>query len=174
LRVIGQNLAPLRPEFLEVRLAKDTYVGCCSSALPDEELRRRGITNLRKRVRAKPFLFPDGLQIPKSRSLFEFRYTPGDIARLDQAWQQGRGQTRKPDIQSLSELLRTAAYVDSQADCLLKIIKESQRVTLYFQDLEEGIVKIREYSLFALYRRQQAILSTRKTAYGNGAQGQQR
>jgi hypothetical protein len=174
LRVIGQELSLLRPEFLEVRLVKDIFVGCCSSALSDEDLKQQGIKNLRKRVRAKSVFFLGGAQTPEACSWVEFRYTPGDIQNLNEAWRSGRGEAKKPDIHSLAELLRTAAYLDSDEDCLLKIIKESQRLTSYFQDLREGTVKIREYSPLALYIRQQAILSTREAAPGNGAHARRR
>jgi hypothetical protein len=169
LRVIGQDLASLRPEFLEVRLVKDMFVGCCNSALPDEDLRQLGITSLGKKARAKSLFLLEAAQTSEPCSWVEFRYTPADIERLNEACRRGRSEAKKPDIHSLSELLRTAAYVDSDEDCLLKIIKESQRLTSYFQDLKHGTVKIREYSLFALYRRRQAMLSTREPADGNGA-----
>jgi hypothetical protein len=174
LRVVGQDLSPLRPEFLEIRLVKDIFIGCCTSALPDEDVRRRGIATPRRARRAKWHFFLRAAQTSEPCSWVEFKYTPRDIQRIDQFWRTARGKAKKPDIHSLSELLRTAAYVDSDGECLLKITKEGQRLTLYFQDLREGTVKIREYSLFALYRRQQAMLSTREAACGNGAQARRR
>lgn len=165
LRVIGQDISKFRPLSLEVQLTGDVFlVSGTSHNLKVQEPPPRGTWNVLdswiKPLRKKP---PNDESQP-SVTTFSLRYTPADIDQLDQVWAANRGKTEKtPDLKSLPELLRTVGrYLDSEGNCLVKLIKEDHMLVLYAHD-KQGNLKSLECDLMALYRHQQKAISKRET-----------
>jgi hypothetical protein len=131
LRAIGQNLAGLAIESLEITLEGEVFVA-----------RGRACRG-------------------SSREPFSRRYGPAEIARLDEisaAWKSGAPRT--PDAFSLAESLRTVGgIVDDKKGHLVKVLKDERKIVFEYED-ENGRQRDVYFSL-SVYKGQQAALSMR-------------
>jgi hypothetical protein len=164
LRVIGQDISKFKPGFLEIELTGDTFVARGSSVERDPNpcpsSLRNVLSSCLKLLEKNPKKDSD----QSSLRPFSLRYTPQDIDKLDEEWARRRGTADKnPDLYSLPELLRTVGrYIDSEEGELLKVAKEMGTLTLHFQD-RNGHAERRECSIMERYKRQQDIISKRRT-----------
>ena len=140
LRVIGQDLAELFPQHLEIEQKERTFfaqVRCDrirseSKALPEPiEAPKTGLRNIIHKLHSirldKPPDKPEFVNVTRS-------YNPSDISRLDEAGLQRRIKvTRIPDIHDLGEALRTIGRIlDAEEGRLVKILRDQRRVTLEY------------------------------------------
>jgi hypothetical protein len=132
LRVIGQSLAALFPEYLEIELNGADYVArgkgraeAIRAVAPCETGLLGTIWN--KLARHKPESEP--VQPPSSMVAFEHAYTVADINRLGQIGAANRRSTGGlPDIYSLAERLRTIdRIIDSRGGQFINRSLEGNR-----------------------------------------------
>jgi hypothetical protein len=153
LRTIGQDLADLRPQYLEIAFTGQLYMarGRMQASRPSPV--RSGVARLLinfGRAGSRP-------RRPRGETdLFERSYPLSEIHRLD-----GDGLMRRknyadgPDIYVLSERLRTVGkMIESKGGQLIKLMIDTHRVTFTFRD-RTGAVCNEEHSNSALYRTQQ-------------------
>ncbi len=138
LRAIGQDLADLFPETVEIELRGEVFfVGgrCAKSRLDAREPKPQ-----RKSLKefCADMLSRDVTSLTqKSQSAtieFNQRYAPEDINRIDEIGMSRRFTVGKiPDIRSLGEMLRTIGrLVDGQQGQLVKISKDAHRFVFEF------------------------------------------
>jgi hypothetical protein len=165
LRVIGQSLAALFPEYLEIELNGADYFARGNGRA--EAIRavtpcQTGVlgTIWNKLARQKSESEP--VQPPSSIVAFEHAYTVADIDRLDQTGTANRRSTGcLPDIYSLAERLRTVGrIIDSRGGQLIKLIMDMDAVKFQYRDRENKVC-LAEYSNFALYKLQQEYYAQR-------------
>jgi hypothetical protein len=151
LRTIGQDLAEMRPEYLEVEFTGGFYIA-----------RGRTRTSAANASRAGKIL--DGLrrldrraqgQVRES-SWFERRYSLYDVNRLDEnGLIQRKDRPISPDIYVLAERLRTVGkLIEAKHGQLLKLTLDNNRIAFTFRD-DNGEVYKNELSAPELYRTQQ-------------------
>jgi hypothetical protein len=161
LRAVGQDLADLLFESLEIKIEDKTLVarGRCilhaSKGIPKstEGFARKAwnsLTGKGARENKEPLLEP-----------FERKYSPEDINRLDElgkTQQSSAGKT--PDLSSLAETLRTIGRaIDSKGGTLVRLSKGERSMTFVYEDAS-GRHTEDIYSLW-LYKSQQEALSLR-------------
>jgi hypothetical protein len=166
LRTIGQDLARLVPENLEIEVMGDNYIVRCQTRHHSIEAKSRKTTALKDvfkrlvgkksspgRVASKPDL------VPINRT-----YTPADIDGI--YGQQIVDRTRlgrNPDLYSLGERLRMIGrIVHSKHGQLIKLFVNKNSVTFEYCD-QNGKARAEEISHFALFRLQQRYWSQRQT-----------
>jgi hypothetical protein len=140
LRAIGQDLADLFPETLEIELHGEVFVvrGQCAKSRFDA----RQPKPQRKSVKdfCADMLARDVTSLTqKNHSAtiqFNHRYAPKDINRIDEIGMSRRFTIGKiPDIRSLGEMLRTIGrLVDGQEGQLVKVYKDARRVVFEYTD----------------------------------------
>jgi len=165
LRAIGQGLAAVFPEYLEIELNGDNYIACGKGRAQVTQAATTGQTGVlgtmwNKLVRHNSK--SDAVQPPSSSVAFEHTYTVADIDQLDQTGAAHRySVSRIPDIYSLAERLRTIGrIVDSRGGQLIKVIMDMDAIKFEYRDREDKVC-LAEYSNFALYKLQQEYYSGR-------------
>lgn len=165
LRAIGQGLAAVFPEYLEIELNGDNYIARGNGraqAIPEVTTGQTGVlgTIWNKLVRHNSK--SDAVQPPSSSVAFERTYTIADIDQLDQAGTAHRRDVSHiPDIHSLAERLRAVGrIVDSHGGQLIKVIMDMSAIRFEYRDRENKVC-LAEYSNFALYKLQQEYYSGR-------------
>lgn len=165
LRAIGQGLAALFPDYLEIELNGDNYVTRGKGRAEVIQAVATGQTGVLGTMWSKLTrhnLKADPVQPPSSSVAFERVYTAADIDQLDQigaAYR--RSESRIPDIYSLAERLRTIGrIVDSRGAQLIKVIMDLHAIKFEYRDREDKVC-LAEYSNFALYKLQQEYYSGR-------------
>jgi hypothetical protein len=142
LRSIGQDLGDLFPESLEIELRGEEFIvrGQCAK----ERIEARKPKEARKSLKAYclELLARDVTTRPAKEKAptveFSRTYSTEDINRLDTIGMARRfGIGRTPDIRSLAEILRTIGrLIDGQGHRLVKIYKDTRRVTFEYVDAE--------------------------------------
>ncbi|MSP37071.1 MAG: hypothetical protein EXR70_01095 [Deltaproteobacteria bacterium] len=138
LRVIGQDLADLFPDTVEIKFHGETFVvsGRCAKSRLDARQptpQRKGLKEF-----CADFLSRDvtalGQKGLTASVEFNQRYAAEDINRIDDIGISRRFTAGKlPDIHSLAEMLRTIGrLVDGQKGQLVKISKDARRVVFEF------------------------------------------
>lgn len=165
LRAIGQGLAGLFPEYLEIELDGDNYIARGKGRAEATQALTTGQTGVlgtiwNKLVRHN--LESDAVQPPSSSVAFERAYSVADIDQLDQtSAAHRRSVSRIPDIYSLAERLRTVGrIVDSHGGQLIKLVMDMDAIKFEYRDRENKVC-VAEYSNFALYKLQQEYYSGR-------------
>jgi hypothetical protein len=168
LRTIGQDLANLFPENLEIEVVGNTYVARCQGRNPNSFEANKGlkISPLKKMLRslgarnsgADPVL-TKAPTVPVART-----YTPADIDRIYGLQIFGRSRRGgTPDLHSLAERLRTIGrIVHSKPGQLLKIFSHKDSIGFQYCD-SKGEVRTEELSHLTLHRLQQDYFSQRET-----------
>jgi len=169
LRVIGQDLAELIPQQLEVYYqdkAFEVRVRCdrkrAEKKSPPAE--KSGLKNVFHKLATyrldKP---PEG----SDTALFEHRYNSDEIGRLDRVGIQRRNQAGKvPDINNLGEALRTIGrIIDAQGGELIRLIKDPRRVVFDYSD-KQGASQKMEMTRSELFKAQQSYYEKRSGTGG--------
>lgn len=138
LRAIGQDLAALFPENIEIEIQGENYIvhGRCAKDRLDARLpkpEKKGLKAFCADILARDV---STLTRQAKAATVEFRnsYTPEDINRIDEI---GMGRRfavgRMPDIRSLAEMLRTIGrLVDGLEGRLVKISKDTRRIVFEY------------------------------------------
>jgi len=167
LRAIGQDLADLSPEKLEIEIVGDDFVARGHGR--DNRLGARDtdvnpLTKIWKKLVHNNRMANPG----QSKSLivpFVCTYTLADIDRLDEVGTGHRDSRNKvaADLYSLGERLRTIGrIVDANQGKLTKLFKDGNSVTFHYQD-QDGQTHREELSNLALYQIQKQYYSQRGT-----------
>ena len=169
LRVIGQDLAELIPQQLEVYYQEKTFevrVRCdrkrAEKKSPPAE--KSGLKNVFHKLATYRLDKPaEG----SDTAVFEHRYNSDEIGRLDRVGMQRRNQAGKvPDINNLGEALRTIGrIVDAQGGELIRIIKDPRRVVFDYTDKQGASQKI-EMTRSELFKLQQSYYEKRSGTGG--------
>lgn len=165
LRAIGQGLAALFPEYLEIELNGDNYIARGkgrADAIQAVTTSQTGVLGTIWNKLARRDLKSDAVQPPSSSVAFERVYTVADIDQLDHTnAAHRRSLSRMPDIYSLAERLRTIGrMVDSRGGQLIKVIMDMDAIKFEYRD-RENKVSLVESTNFALYKLQQEYYSGR-------------
>jgi hypothetical protein len=164
LRVIGQDLAELIPQQLEVYYENRVFevrVRCdrkrAEKKSPPTE--KSPLKNAFHKIATYRLDKPSETD---EMAVFEHRYDSDEIGRLDRVAIHRRNQTGKvPDINNLGEALRTIGRViDAQGGQLIRIIKDSRRVTFDYTD-KTGASQKAEMTRSELFKVQQSYYQKR-------------
>ena len=167
-RLIGQTLVRIRPEFmfkpefLEIQFSEGVYQLRGIATIFRQQASLSASKHRFQKVLARFSSKHVETAKPSSAGVFTLRYTAEEIAYLDKEWKAKREKVGKiPDIQGLPELLRTVGSdLDGSGNSLLKITREGEKLVVLFQD-RDGNTGTREYGLSFLYRKQQEMASDR-------------
>ena len=163
LRVIGQDLADLFPERVEIEVADDRFVVRGEGRDKSQHMVKNGgvtVSGLKK------FLRRNGTANAADTSLsivpFTRSYTAEDINLLAEGGTLHRKRSEdKPDLYSLSERLRMIGrIIDANGGKLIKLSKDRNTVIFGYQD-KSGETHREELSNLSLYKLQQQYYSQR-------------
>ena len=140
LRAIGQDLADLFPESVEIQVYGEKFVvrGQCAKdrlAAKQTQPQRNGL-----KVFCVDMLARDVSTLThQAKSVtvqFNRTYTAEDVNQIDEIGMRRRfGVGKIPDIRSLAEMLRTIGrLVDGQAGVLTRIHKDARRIVFEYSD----------------------------------------
>lgn len=140
LRAIGQDLADLFPDSVEIQVYGEKFVvrGQCTKerlAAKQAAYQDKGLRSFCAGMLARDVLTL-GHQAKSATVPFERTYTSEDVNQVDEIGKRRRfGAGKIPDIRSLAELLRTIGrLVDGQGGVLTKIFKDARRVVFEYSD----------------------------------------
>lgn len=169
LRVIGQDLAELFPQQIEVYFQNETFevrVRCdrkrAEKKAPPAE--KSSLKNaIHKLATYRLDKAADGADI----AVFEHHYNSEEIGRLDRAGMHRRSQAGKvPDINNLGEALRTIGrIVDAQGGQLVRILKDPRRVVFDYKD-KQGTSHNKEMTRAELFKVQLSYYEKRSGSGG--------
>ena len=140
LRAIGQDLAELFPESVEIKVCGDKFVvrGQCAKdrfAAKQPTPQRKGLKHFCADMLARD-VSALSRQANSATVQFDRTYTSEDVNQFDEIGMRRRfGVGKTPDIRSLAEMLRTIGrLVDGQAGVLTKIHKDARRIVFEYSD----------------------------------------
>ena len=165
LRVIGQDLADLFPERVEIETAGDKFVVRGEHRDKSQHMVKNGgvaVPGLKKLLRRNGTA--DSVDTSLSIVPFARTYAAEDIDRLEEAGTLHRKTgDDKPDLYSLSERLRMIGrIVDASGGKLTKLFKDGNTAVFHYQD-KNGETHREELSNLTLYKLQQQYYSQRFT-----------
>lgn len=140
LRAIGQDLADLFPETVEIELRGEVFIvvgQCVQSRLDARQPKpqRKGLKQFCADMLSRDVT---SLAQKTQSATIEFnqKYLPEDINRRDEIGMSRRFTVGKiPDIRSLGEMLRTIGrLVDGQDGRLVKVYKDVRRIVFEYLD----------------------------------------
>ena len=169
LRAIGQDLAELFPQQIEVYYQNETFdvrVRCDRKRAERKTpaAAKSGLKNvIHKLATYRLDKAEDGADI----AVFEHQYNSDEIGRLDRAGIHRRTQAGKvPDINNLGEALRTIGrIVDAQGGQLIRILKDPRRVIFDYKD-KQGTSHNKEMTRSELFKVQQSYYEKRSGSGG--------
>ena len=171
LRAIGQDLADLFPETVEIELRGEVFVvgGQCTKNRLDARKpkpQRKGLKDFCADMLSRDVT----LLTQKTQSAtieFHQKYALEDINRIDEIGMSRRFAMGKiPDIRSLGEILRTIGrLVDGQEGRLVKISKDARRIVYEFTD-SDGKPRNELLSIPDLYKLQKSFYEKRGELVG--------
>ena len=171
LRAIGQDLAELFPDSVEIQVYGDKFVvrGQCAKdrlAAKQPTPQRKGIKDFCADMLARD-ISTLSRQAKSATVQFDRTYTPEDVNQIDESGMRRRfGVGKIPDIRSLAEMLRTIGrLVDGQAGVLKKIHKDARRIVF---DYDDGAGKSHNelMSIPDLYKLQKSFYEQRAAPVG--------
>ena len=166
LRVIGQDLADLFPERVEIETAGDSFLVCGKGRGKSQRMVRNGgvtVLGLKKLLRRNSAA--DAVDTSLSIIHFTRSYTAEDINLLEErgTFHRKTSGDCKPDLYSLSERLRMIGrIVDANGGRLTKLFKDGNTIVFHYQD-KDGESHRAEFSNLTLYKLQQQYYSQRFT-----------
>jgi len=164
LRVIGQDLAELFPQQVDIDYKGDSFevrVQCdrkrAEKRIPQVE--KSGLRNvIRKLANYRLDKAPEGIE----SATIEQTYDAAEVNRLDEAGLHLRTQAGKvPDINNLGEALRTVGrIIDADEGRLIRIFKDQRRVAFDYADKSGAMRKV-EMTRSELFKVQQSYYDKR-------------
>ena len=171
LRAIGQDLADLFPESVEIQIFGEKFVvrGQCTQdrlAAKQPQPQRKGLKDFCADMLARD-VSTLTRQAKSATVQFDRTYTPDDVNQIDEIGMRRRfGVGKIPDIRSLAEMLRTIGrLVDGQAGVLTKIHKDARRVVFEYSD-DAGKTHNELMSIPDLYKLQKSFYEKRSAPGG--------
>ena len=166
LRVIGQDLADLFPERVEIETAGDRFLVCGKGRGKSQRMvRSSGVTVLGLKKLLRRNSAADAVDTSLSIIHFTRSYTAEDINLLEErgTFHRKISGDCKPDLYSLSERLRMIGrIVDANGGRLTKLFKDGNTIVFHCQD-KDGEGHRAEFSNLTLYKLQQQCYSQRFT-----------
>jgi hypothetical protein len=169
LRVIGQDLAELIPQQIEVYYQDQIFevrVRCDRKRAekknpPAEKSPLKSVFHKLATYRL------DKPQEGTDTAVFEHRYNTDEIGQLDRVGMHRRNQAGKvPDINNLGEALRTIGrIIDAQGGQLTRILKDPRRVVFDYND-KQGAPQKTEMTRSELFKVQQSYYEKRSGSGG--------
>lgn len=164
LRAIGQDLADLFPQQVEIDYQGDCFVvrARCDRKRAEKrtpQAEKTGLRNVIHKLAAYRLdKGPEGVEI----ATVEQTYNSEEINRLDQAGLHRRTQVGKvPDINSLGETLRTIGrLIDADEGRLIRIFKDQRRIAFDYADKNGASRKV-EMTRSELFKVQQSYYGKR-------------
>ncbi len=131
LRAIGQDLADLYPDRLEIETDGDNFIARDRTRALIRQQSNGKLKRLRKLWHRLSEPDPEATNCE-----FERTYTPQAIDRLDEIGTLRRsGTSAKPDLYSIAEKLRMVGrIVDDKRAEFLKLCQDDQSVTFHYRD----------------------------------------
>jgi hypothetical protein len=171
LRAIGQDLADLFPETIEIKRYKERFfaqVRCSKERFDAKQAKpqRKGLKEFCADMLARDL--STFTQHAKPTIIqFDRAYAPEDIDEIDEIGMRRRfGVGKIPDIRSLPEMLRTIGrLVDGQEGELTKVCKDARRVVYEYTD-RNGKLCNEIMSNVDLYRLQKSFYERRAATVG--------
>lgn len=171
LRAIGQDLAELFPDSVEIQVSGERFVvrGQCAKdrlAAKQPTPQRKGLKDFCVDMLARD-VSALSRQAKSATVPFDRTYTPEDVDQIDEIGIRRRfGVGKIPDIRSLAEMLRTIGrLVDGQAGVLTKIHKDARRIVFEYSD-GAGKSHNELMSIPDLYKLQKSFYEQRATPVG--------
>ena len=171
LRAIGQDLAHLFPESVEIQFVGEKFVvrGQCTQdrlAAKQPQPQRKGLKDFCTDMLARD-VSTLTRQAKSATVQFDRTYTPDDVNQIDEIGMRRRfGVGKIPDIRSLAEMLRTIGrLVDGQAGVLTKIHKDARRIVFEYSD-GAGKTHNELMSIPDLYKLQKSFYEKRSAPVG--------
>ena len=171
LRAIGQDLADLFPESVEIQIVGENFVvrGQCTQdrlAAKQPQPQRKGLKDFCADMLARD-VSTLTRQAKSATVQFDRTYTPDDVNQIDEIGMRRRfGVGKIPDIRSLAEMLRTIGrLVDGQAGVLTKIHKDARRVVFEYSD-DAGKTHNELMSIPDLHKLQKSFYEKRSAPVG--------
>ncbi len=171
LRAIGQDLADLFPESVEIQIVGEKFVvrGQCTQdrlAAKQPQPQRKGLKDFCTDMLARD-VSTLTRQARSATVQFDRTYTPDDVNQIDEIGMRRRfGVGKIPDIRSLAEMLRTIGrLVDGQAGVLTKIHKDARRIDFEYSD-GAGKTHNELMSIPDLYKLQKSFYEKRSAPVG--------
>ncbi|HEX5606912.1 MAG TPA: hypothetical protein VFY96_10385 [Candidatus Binatia bacterium] len=169
LRAIGQDLAELFPQQIELYYQNETFdvrVRCDRKRAEKKTpaAAKSGLKNvIHKLATYRLDKAADGTDI----AVFEHHYNSEEIGRLDRGGIHRRSQAGKvPDINNLGEALRTIGrIVDAQGGQLVRILKDPRRIVFDYKD-KQGTSHNKEMTRSELFKVQQSYYEKRSGSGG--------
>jgi hypothetical protein len=170
-RAIGQDLATLFPETLEIEIQAENFIvrGQCAQNRLDAKLatpQKKGLKAFCADLLARD-VATLARQAKSSTVEFTNTYSPEDINRIDEIGMGRRFAVGKmPDIRSLGEMLRTIGrLVDGREGRLVKISKDARRMVFDYSGPDgKSCTEIR--TNLDLYKLQKSFYEARGEAVG--------
>jgi len=171
LRAIGQDLADLFPESVEIQFVGEKFVvrGQCTQdrlTAKQPQPQRKGLKDFCTDMLARD-VSTLTRQAKSATVQFDRTYTPDDVNQIDEIGMRRRfGVGKIPDIRSLAEMLRTIGrLVDGQAGVLTKIHKDARRIVFEYSD-GDGKTHNELMSIPDLYKLQKSFYEKRSAPVG--------
>lgn len=165
LRAIGQDLADLYPEKLEIEMSDDEFVAR-GYGLDNRFAAKDADENILAKI-WKAIGREHRAAVPLRSSIVPFvrTYAPADIDRLDEEGRSRRDDRNKgtPDLYALGERLRTIGrIIDADEGKLIKLNKDGNTLTCDYEDRKGQTHRV-NLSNLALYQIQGRYRSQRWT-----------
>ena len=169
LRVIGQDLAELFPQQVEVYYQNETFAVRvrCDRKRAERKTPAAAKSGLKNVIHKLATYRLDKAEDGTDIAIFEHQYNSDEIGRLDRAGIHRRTQAGKvPDINNLGEALRTIGrIVDAQGGQLIRILKDPRRVIFDYKD-KQGTSHNKEMTRSELFKVQQSYYEKRSGSGG--------
>jgi len=163
LRAIGQDLADLFPQQLEIEYHEDCFevrVRCDRKRAEKKrpQAQKSGLRDVFHKLATYELGKPSTGNLSEEAEIttFEQTYKPDDISRLDERGLRHRMQADKiPDIRNLGETLRTIGMIiDADEGRLIKVFRDLNHIAFEYMD-KGGATRKKEMTHAELYKLQQ-------------------
>jgi hypothetical protein len=169
LRAIGQDLADLFPQQLEIEYHADNFevqVRCDRKRAERKgpRVQKPGLRDVLHKLATYELGKPSSAKPSKEAEIATFAptYSPDDINQLNESGMRRRAQAGKvPDIRNLSEALRTVGrIIDAEEGRLIKVFRDLNRIAFECMNAE-GATRRTEMTHAELYKLQQQYYQKR-------------
>lgn len=169
LRAIGQDLATLFPDNLEIEFQDEDFIvhGQCPRnrfEISQQTPQGKSLTDRFIEILSRDLTERKPTELP-TKVEFSRIYSPGEINRIDELGIRRRfAAGRLPDIRALGEILRTIGrLIDGQEGRLIRLSRDSGRIVYEYQS-HDGTLHKETISNLELYKLQKRFYEKRGTS----------